>query len=219
VAGPALYAAAPPSAAVALALIVGQVVNVLILFGERRRPLIDWSGMAPALAAALPGLPLGALVVRAVPGRALRVAVGLVVCTIVLRRVLRRGGTLPAAGPRAAYAAGLAAGVLTTSTTTNGPPLAIWLTARRLEPAAIRDVATALFVVLDLAGLVALVAVVGAGPAFARARWLPTLVAVSVVGHLVGRQLFLRLPVRTYEPLVLAAAFAAGCLSLAASLA
>ncbi len=40
-----------------------------------------------------------------------------------------------------------------------------------------------------------------------------------VVGHVVGRQLFLRLPARHYEPLVLGSAFVAGVLSIATGIA
>ena len=176
VAGPALYAVTTPTSAVALVLIVGQVVNALVLFGERRRPVIDWTAVRPALAAAIPGLPIGALIVTVVPTAAMRIAVGLIVAALVLARLVRgrRPARAAAMGRGSALAAGFAVGVLTTSTTTNGPPLAIWLTARRMPPAAIRDAVTVIFAVVDIVGIVALLAIAGSD-ALADARWIPAL--------------------------------------------
>src|SRR4029079_5024318 len=88
VAGPVLYAVMEPAAAVALVLIIGQVVNVLVLFGERRRPQVDWSAVRPALAAAIPGLPIGALIVRIVSATAMRLGVRGIRLRIVELRVL-----------------------------------------------------------------------------------------------------------------------------------
>ena len=84
--------------------------------------------------AALPGLPIGALLVRVLPADALRVAIGVIVCALVAHRLLRRAAAgRPPPGRRTAVVAGFSAGVLTTSTTTNGPPLALWLGGRGLR--------------------------------------------------------------------------------------
>lgn len=227
VAGPALYAVVEPAAAVGLVMVLGQVVNLLVLFGERRRPQVDWSAVLPALVAALPGLPIGALLLRTLPASSLRLAVGLIVCAVVVNRLARRlarhkqrpSGREVAAGRGAAVAAGFAVGVLTTSTTTSGPPLAVWLTARRLEPGAVRDTVTVLFLVLDLIGIAILVTVVGTGPSLARADWVPMLIPVAAAGHLLGRQAFLRLPARYYAPIVLTFALVAGAASVATGIA
>jgi hypothetical protein len=220
VAGPALYAVTSPTSAVALALITGQVVNVLVLFGERRRPVIDWTAVRPALAAAIPGLPIGALIITVIPTAAMRIAVGVMVAALVLARLVRgrRVSRVAATGRGGAIAAGFAVGVLTTSTTTSGPPLAIWLTARRMPPAAIRDAVTVIFFAVDIIGLIALLAVAG-GDSLADAGWIPALAAVAVLGHLVGRQAFLRLPADTYEPIVLSSAFVAAILAIVTGIA
>jgi hypothetical protein len=227
IAGPALYAVIAPSAAVGLILVLGQVVNVLVLFGERRRPQPDWSAVLPALVAALPGLPIGALLVRALPESSLRIGVGLVVCAVVVERVTRRrrrsrsAAARPdtAAGWGGAIAAGFSVGVLTTSTTTSGPPLAIWLTARRMAPAAVRDTVTVIFFALDLVGIAVVVALVGSGPSLARAEWIPLLIPVALAGHVLGRRIFLRLPAQRYEWTVLAFALVAGAVSVATGIA
>jgi uncharacterized membrane protein YfcA len=220
IAGPVLYAVAPPSAAVALVLILGQVVNLLVMFGERRRLEVDWTAVRPALAAAIPGLPIGVLIITVVSETAMKIAVGIAVCGIVLARLARRKGQPghSGTGRGAAVAAGFAVGVLTTSTTTSGPPLAIWLTARRMPPAAIRDAVTVIFFTLDIVGLAVLYAIAGSA-SLDKDGWIPVLVPVAILGHAVGRQLFLRLPPPYYEPLVLASAFAAGVLSIATGLA
>jgi hypothetical protein len=174
----------------------------------------------------VPGLPIGALLVKTLPESALRIAVGLVVCVVVLERLARwlarsrdtacrRNATT---GRGAAIAAGFATGVLTTSTTTSGPPLAIWLTAR-MEPAMVRDTVTVIFFALDFVGIAVAVAIVGADSSLARAGWIPLLIPVAIAGHLLGRQLFLRLPARRYEPIVLTFALVAGGASIAAGLA
>ena len=151
-----------PSHAVALLLILGLCVNVLVLGAERRPLAVDWRGLRPAMLAALPGLPIGAVLVRVLPADVLRVAIGVIVCVLVAHRLLRRAAESRRPPGRAtAGVAGFSAGVLTTSTTTNGPPLALWLGGRGLQPAIVRDTVSAAFLMLDLVGLVVVLAVVG----------------------------------------------------------
>jgi uncharacterized membrane protein YfcA len=218
-AGPSLYSVMAPQHAVALLLILGLCVNVLVLAGERRRPAVDWQGLAPAMLAALPGLPIGALLVRVLPAAALRLAIGAIVCALVAHRLVRRapsGGRQP--GRRAAAIAGFSAGVLTTSTTTNGPPLALWLGGRGLAPAAVRDTVSTAFLLLDLVGIGVVLAVVGPQRALAEAVWLPALIPVVIAGHLAGSWIFRRLPAHRYDQILLLAVAAAGALSIGSGL-
>jgi uncharacterized membrane protein YfcA len=216
-AGPSLYAVMSPAHAVALLLILGLCVNVLVLGGERRRLEVDWHGLVPAMLAALPGLPLGALLVRVLPADALRVAIGAIVCVLVAHRLLRHAPAAdhPPPGRGVAVVAGFSAGVLTTSTTTNGPPLALWLGGRGLQPAVVRDTVSAAFLLLDMVGVGVVLAVVGPHRALAEAIWLPALVPVVIVGHLAGSWIFRRLPAHRYDQILLAAVAAAGALSIA----
>jgi uncharacterized membrane protein YfcA len=218
-AGPSLYSVMAPARAVALILILGLLVNVLVLAGERRRPVVDWHGLVPAMLAALPGLPIGAVLVRVLPGDALRVGIGVIVCSLVAHRLLRRAPARRSApGRGTATFAGFSAGILTTSTTTNGPPLALWLGGRGLQPAAVRDTVSAAFLMLDVAGIGVVLAVVGAHRAFAEAVWLPALIPVVLVGHLVGSWVFRRLPAHRYDQVLLLAVAAAGALSIGTGL-
>jgi uncharacterized membrane protein YfcA len=194
-------------------------VNVLVLGAERRPLAIDWRGLRPAMLAALPGLPIGAVLVRVLPADVLRVAIGLIVCVLVAHRLLHRAPeSRPAPGRATAGIAGFAAGVLTTSTTTNGPPLALWLGGRGLQPAVVRDTVSAAFLFLDFAGIGVVLAVVGPHRALAEAIWLPALIPVVLVGHLAGSWLFRRLPAHRYDQLLLLAVAAAGALSIGTGL-
>ena len=152
---------------------------------------------------------------------AMRVAVGGIVCAMVALRFASRGRPRRERHPGrgAALAAGFSVGVPTTSTaTTSGPPLAIWLTARRMEPHVIRDVVSVIFFALDVVGIAVLFAI-GGPDSTAQLDWVVWLSPVVVVGHLVGRQVFLRLPTQYYEPLVPGSAFVAGVLSIVTGLA
>jgi hypothetical protein len=218
-AGPSLYAVMSPAHAVALLLILGLCVNVLILAGERRRLAVDWNGLKPAMLAALPGLPIGAVLVRVLPAGALRVAIGVVVCALVAQRLLgRRPAARRAPGSAVAVLAGFSSGVLTTSTTTNGPPLALWLGGRGLQPSVVRDTVSAAFLFLDLIGIGVVLAVVGPHRALAEALWLPALVPVVLVGHVAGSWVFRRLPAHRYDQLLLVAVAAAGAVSIGTGL-
>jgi uncharacterized membrane protein YfcA len=215
VAGPALYAVTTPASAVLLVMAIGQVVNLLVLFGERRALEIDWGAVRPCLIAALPGLPVGAFLLTVVPASAMRLGVGVAVCALVLVRLIHRRRAAPVrpVGREAAVLAGFTVGVLTTSTTTSGPPLAIWLTARRMPAAAIRDAVTVIFFALDTVGI-ALVVSLAPSASLARAAWIPVLAPIAILGHFIGHRAFLRLPERHYPTIVLTSAFTAGCLAI-----
>lgn len=209
----------PPSHAVALLLILGLCVNVLVLAGERRTPMVDWRGLRPAMLAALPGLPIGAVLVRLLPADALRIAIGAIVCVLVAQRLLRPSVAARRAQSRAtAPVAGFAAGVLTTSTTTNGPPLALWLGGRGLSPTVVRDTVSAAFLFLDAVGIAVVLAVVGPRRALAEAIWLPALIPVVLLGHIAGSWIFRRLPAHRYDQLLLLAVAAAGAVSILSGL-
>jgi uncharacterized membrane protein YfcA len=183
-AAPLLFAAIDPEPAVVLLLVLGLEVNVLTLVSERRRPRPLARTTPLLLAWALPGAVAGVVVLRALPAEALQVAVTLGVAgTLVARRVTT--AHVPA------WAAGLASGALTTSTSTSGPPLLLHLMGRGVAPAQVRDTLTVCFV--GLAGLGAL-ALFGTGdPAVPDGTLTLGLVPAVLAGHLVGRRAFARL--------------------------
>ena len=212
VCAPLVFAATTPEQAVGLLMLLGVEVNVLTLAGERRRPQPLVPALLTVLVFALPGLAVGVAVLRAVDETAIQVALTVAVFASlgVQRWARRHEATRPA--PRwAAPAAGLAAGALTTSTTTAGPPLIVLLRGRGTSPQRIRDTLTACFLGLGLLGGAAL-AVSGTDAAAPDAGAVAILVPLVALGHLAGRPVFRRLSEGAYEP-VLTAVLAVSAIS------
>jgi hypothetical protein len=111
---------------------------------------------------------------------------------------------------------GLVVGVLTTSTSVNGPPLLLWLLARGATPGEVRDTLAASFVALNLAGL----AVVGlaTGALSALDAELLLLAPVVAAGWLAGTYAFRRLGRARFRAVGLALAGVSGVASLVAGL-
>ena len=128
VAAPLLFAAIGPEPAVVLLMVLGLEVNLLTLATERRRPRPLWRDTTVMLAWAAPGALAGVAVLRVAAGG--RAAGG----GHARRRSARspRGGCARRTCP--AWLAGLAAGALSTSTSTNGPPMLLHLLGRGATP-------------------------------------------------------------------------------------
>ena len=186
VAAPLVFAVVEPEEAVGLLLLLSSLVNVLTLATERRRPHPVLRDCAVLLVFALPGAVAGVAILRALDPVALQIAVSAgVVGTLLARRVARNRPVAAWGGP----VAGLAAGALTTSTTTSGPPLLLYLLGRRLEPAQIRDTMPVCLLGLNAVGAVALWITDTAG-AVPDAGLVALMVPVVVAGHLAGRPVF-----------------------------
>jgi uncharacterized membrane protein YfcA len=194
VAAPLLFAAIGPEPAVVALLALGVEVNLLTLATERRRPQPLWRAAATMLAWSVPGVLAGVAVLRSLPAIALQVAVTLGVAgTLAARRVRR--AHVPA------WAAGLAAGALSTSTSTNGPPLLLHLLGRGATPEQVRDTLTVCF--LGLAPIGAAALLLTGDPELPDAALLAALVPAVAAAHLVGRRVFKRLAAAgRYEPVL-----------------
>jgi uncharacterized protein len=212
IAAPLVFAAVGPPDAVGLLIVLGMEVNLLTLLTERRRPRPLVRESAVLLAWSVPGALAGVAVLRALDPVALQVAVSAgVVATLAARRLATGRRT-----PRwAAPAAGFAAGGLTTSTTTAGPPLLVYLLGRGVEPARVRDTLTVCFAALCVVGALALW--VTGTDAVPDAALVVALVPLVAAGHLLGRPVFARLAHGgRYEPVltaVLVVSVAAGLAS------
>ena len=214
VAAPLVFAVIEPEEAVGLLIVLGSLVNILTLVSERRRPRPVVRECAVLLAFALPGAVVGVAILRALDPVALQVAVSIgVVATLAARRLAKR--RTPAwAGP----VAGLVAGALTTSTTTAGPPMIVYLLGRRLEPVQVRDTMPVCFLGLSVVGVIALW-VTGTTGAVPDAGLVAVLIPVVAAGHLAGRPLFAAL-VRSgrYEAVLTAVLISSVAAGLAAAL-
>jgi uncharacterized membrane protein YfcA len=214
---PIALALLSPVGAILVVTVLGLVLNVLVLTGERRRPRIAWDEVVPIVAAAVPGTVVGVLVLQAISKRVLEVAVGaMLIAAIAARRLVPAEPHAGAGGRSARLALGVASGALTTSTGVNGPPVALWLARRGLSPEELRDSLSAMFLAFGLIGCVALT------PVLHRASLDPWLLlagaACVVAGHAVGSRLFARIRADRYEGLLNALILAAGIASVAAGL-
>ncbi len=101
--------------------------------------------------AAYAGMPFGLLVFIEVNDAALRLLLGVAVLLAVVLLALRIN--MHHAGPRFDYAAGFVSGVLNTSLSTNGPPLAFALQARQISAETFRATITMVFALSNILGL------------------------------------------------------------------
>ena len=214
---PAAFAAFPPEQAVMLVLLLGVAINCLVLFGERRRVDVARREVTILLAAALPGMLVGAWVVTEADRDLLQFLVGVVVLAGAgVQAIGPRSGTGHA--PALEIGGGFAAGALTTSVSVNGPAVLLVLTRIGLRGSALRDsLASAL---LGLSVLAAPIVVVAAGGDRALPEGWVVLACVPtlLVGHRAGAAVFRRLDDDAHHRVALIAAALAGLLSIVAAL-
>jgi uncharacterized protein len=204
VAAPLVFAAIGPEEAVGLLLVLGTEVNLMTLAAERRRPQPKLRECLVLVGCALPGAFAGVAALRALDPVALQVAVSVgVIATLAARHV--SGGRPPGwAGQIAGPIAGFAAGGLSTSTTTAGPPMLVYLLGRGLSPVQLRDSLPVCFLGLTVVSVIALAAT-GTSGAVPDPVLTAVLIPVVAAGHLAGRPLFAALArSRRYEPVVTA---------------
>jgi uncharacterized membrane protein YfcA len=208
---PVLFAVLPAVGAIVVGTGLGLLLNVLVLFAERRRPTVAWKEVAPILIAAAPGTVVGLLVLRALPKPVLQVAVGLAVIgfgLVVLRGALR----VPGKQTWLRVPIGFTTGVLATSTGVSGPPVALWLSSRGLRAHAVRDSLGAMF--LGLGTIAALTLLPVLHEAHLGAWTLIAAVLAVLAGHAVGSRLFARLTPRHFEVLLLVITLVTGATSV-----
>jgi uncharacterized membrane protein YfcA len=217
VASPALFAAFEPNEAVTIMFVISATLNLLMLFSERRPRRVLSDRLVPLLGWALPGLAAGALILAALSKPALQIAVGVAVLIAVVLQARAQAARREDAGSSepvwAAPAVGLTSGVLSTTTGTSGPPLVLWFHHLRLTPAEVRDTLAAAFLGLNAFGALAL-EIFGDGLAVPGWARLGALVALAVVGQVIGRSLFERLDARRFRAIGLGLVAAAGVASV-----
>ena len=214
---PAAFAAFPPEQAVTLVLLLGVAINCLVLFGERRRVDVARHEVTILLAAALPGMLVGAWVVTEADRDLLQLLVGLVVLA---------GAGVQALGPRTSarggpgleVGGGLAAGALTTSVSVNGPAVLLVLTRIGLRGGALRDSLAAALLGLSLLATPIVLVAAGGDRALPESWVVLACVPALLVGHRFGASIFRRLDDDAHHRVALAAAAIAGLLSIAGAL-
>jgi uncharacterized membrane protein YfcA len=211
---PALLAALDPYEAITALLALGVLLNLLVLFDGGRPGPVRWRELVPVLAAAVPGLALGALALALLDKPVLQIIVG--VAVVAAAAVQLRGRLAGRSTRRRSGAvAGLASGALTTSVSVSGPPLVLWLESHGVPPAEMRATLAACFLVLNVAGCVVLVPLAG-GHAITAPGLLAALLALVVAGHLVGARAFRRLDPERFSVAVLGLVLLTGVASVVA---
>ncbi len=195
----------PVDAVVGSAILV-SLVNLVVAVRDRAH--VRWPIARTVLIAGLTGLPLGLWLLTLLPPRALSIMIAVVVLagTAAIWRGLRLTPR-----PVTIAAAGLLAGVLTTSVGVNGPPLAAVFSAMGLPPRPFRATLAAVFVPVTLGGLLGF-AVTGV---ITHVAWLVTAIGIPAVtlGWLVGDRIFARLT--SFRTVVLCALLLASVVTLA----
>ena len=192
--------------------VVGLTMIGLVLVAQvaiRGRDHVDGSIVLLMSAAAIVGMPLGLLVLTRADDRVLTVAIA--VAVIVFSVLLWHGLRLPV-GRGTDAAAGFTAGVLSTSTGTNGPPIVIALSAKGMQPTAFRATISAIFLVQGSAALV----VFALGGQITRDALAVALAGLPgvVIGSIVGERGFRRLDAHTFRRVVLGMLFLSGLVAL-----
>jgi uncharacterized protein len=214
---PALFAVLEPVEAVTTLLVLGLALNLLVLFEGGRPDHVDWRRLAPMLAAALPGMAVGALLLGLLSKATLQVGVGLAVIAAALWQLWGpEGARRRASGRAAGWATGFLSGALTTSISVSGPPIVLWLEAHGVRPLEFRASLAASFLALNLTGGLVLLAVEGSGAL--DAGTVAPLLGLLLVGYALGAFAFRRLPPDRFSTAVLALVLAAGVGSVMAGL-
>ena len=136
-----------------LAVVVSSLTGILVSSWQavRSRADADRQLVRRLTIAAYVGMPFGLLVFITVDDNILRMLLGGAVLIAVVMLALRIN--LHHAGPRLDYTAGFISGVLSTSLSTNGPPLVFALQARQLSAVTFRATITAVFALSNILGI------------------------------------------------------------------
>ena len=187
VAAPLVTAAFGPVEAVPTVTVVSLVVSALTLAGEGRRPAVLGRSALLLIAAGVPGMALGAVILAQAPEDVLKVAVAVVV-TVSAVAVTRtpRARSQDDAPVHSGVGAGLLAGLLATTSGVNGPPLLIHLRRAGAGAMEMRDTLAVIF----LASGVLTVAILAVGDTLEVPGSIPLLVAAAAVGQGLGRLAF-----------------------------
>lgn len=221
---PAAFAAFSPEQAVMLVLLLAIAINCLVLFGERRRTEVAVRQTATVVCAAVPGMLAGAWIVTEVDHDVLQMLVGLIVLAGALVQALGARAVGPAPGPAAGddrplteIGGGLAAGVLTTSVSVNGPALVLIFSRLGLRGVRLRDSLAGALLGLSLPATLIVALFAGREGALPEGWVLVACVPAVLVGHRFGASVFRRLDDGSHHRAALGAAAVAGVLSIGAA--
>jgi len=183
VSAPLLTLIYPPRLVVVLTLLLGLCASGLLALRREIRGEVDWSVIRPLYLSSLAGMPVGVALLMWGPARLLKGGIAAVTAAFAIVMLTRFRPRFQG-GPLQTAAVGFVSGILSTSTSLNGPPVALYLMARGLTKDRFRGnmvvyvfLATATSVVLLAAGGGATGSILTLA-----ARLLPALVAGFAIG-------------------------------------
>jgi uncharacterized membrane protein YfcA len=199
-----------------LTITIAASGNNLLVVATRRRSLklckVDASLL---IASAIPGLVVGALIVSHLSKSTMQVAVGASLILAVAARTHQPDRATRLDNMPSGAVIGLLAGTLTTTVGLNGPPMVIWLRARRATLEQVRDTLAIVFLSLNIAAIPALV-----GHGATTSSTTLTAVALGLVGgHVAGMIASTRATAETLERAILVLIWSAASGSIAAGIA
>lgn len=169
---------------------------------------------ARILIAAVAGMPFGWLILERVSSRNLKLLVGIVVG--VLAVLLACQIRLRATGPRVDLIAGFFSGILSTSTGTNGPPMVIGLSGRKLPAAQQR---ATLSICLTIANVMVFVALLWSGRIDDDVvRAVAVSLPVLLIASFAGQRIFERLHQHHYDRLIIVLLTLSSAVAIASAL-
>lgn len=167
-----------PTLIPATLILLATVVSLSVTLLDREG--IDLHGTGWALAGRVPGTVVGALLVAALPERAVSITIGTVVLVGIVMSVF---GWAPVPNRPTLVTAGALSGVLGTATSIGGPPMAlVW---QRSEGAALRGTMNGFFLVGSVVSVAALTATGSTSTRTLHAFAL--LLPVAVIGVILSR--------------------------------
>ncbi len=178
----------------------------------RLRDKIDWRRVMLLVLGSVPGAFAGALMLPLLPEQQLKraVGVGVVLCGIGMASARLSRPYIPSV-PTQVFAGALS-GFLSTTTSLNGPPVALLLTRAAARPLSfIADLA----VYFTVTNALSLVILAGWGEVPTDVLWptLPVLVTIAVIGNGLGHRIAQRLPAHTFRTAVLGLVILVGALT------
>lgn len=193
VAAPVLAAALGPRTAVPADALLGVLVNLLTLGVERRPRAVLHRRAGVLVAASVPGMALGALVLVRAPADVLRLLVALVVVGSVAAYVRTPAHAQGRPPPRTeAVAVGALSGAMAATAGINGPPLLLHLRRAGARADQVRDTLAAVF----LAGGVLTLAALAVAGALRLPDSMLLLCLAAAAGQALGGTAFRRLAAR-----------------------
>ena len=151
---PMMQLALSPRDAIIVSTVIGAFSTTTQAVLDRQH--VERAAVKRLTVASYLGMPFGLIVFIFVSDSALRITLGIVV--IVAAVILSRGFELPEGKHGFDWVMGFMSGVLSTSTSTNGPPLVFVLQARGLTPEVFRSTINTIFSFANIGALALFVA-------------------------------------------------------------